>query len=101
MILNNQDDMDTSSDKTEHIPTHTKLQKNINKITPDFNSLKLKNQSTRTGNHDEDDKSIVSSSSIESNKDKGDTFNKNSEGKIKDERRSLRIKQKQERLNKR
>ena len=54
-----------------------------------------------TDKHDEDDKSIVSSSSMESNKDKGGTFNKKSEGIIKDKRRSLGIKQKQERLNKR
>ena len=101
MILNNQDDMDTSSDKTEHIPTHTKLQKNITKITFDFNSFKLKIKCTMTDMHDEDDKSIVSSSSMESNKDKGGTFNKKSEGIIKDKRRSLGIKQKQERLNKR
>ena len=95
--------MDTFSNKTKHSPTRAKLQKNMTKITPDIEFIKLRNQCARTNKNCEDDKSTISSSSSskETSEGIGIEPNKNSEENIKNAGRSLRIKQKQEKLNKR
>ena len=93
--------MDTFSNKTKHSPTRAKLQKNMTKITPDIEFIKLRNQCARTNKNCEDDKSTISSSSKDTSKGIGTEPNKNPEETIKNARRSLRIKQKQEKLNKR
>ena len=101
VALDNQNDMDISSNKTKHIHSRAKLQKNIAKITPYIKSIKLRNQRARTNKNCEDDKSTISSLSKESSEEIGNIPTKNSEENIKNTRRCLRIKQKQEKLNKR
>ena len=63
--------------------------------------IKQRNQRARTNKNCEDDKSTISSSSKDTCKGIGTESNKNLEETIKNARRSLRIKQKQEKLNKR
>ena len=71
VTLDNKDDMDTSSDKTtKHSPARSKTQRNMAKITPDIKYIKQRNQHTRTNKNCEDDKSTISSSSKESNRNK-------------------------------
>ena len=97
VTLDNKDDMDTSSDKTtKHSPIRAKLQRNMAKITPDIESIKPRNQRARTNKNCEDDKSTISYSLKESNEGTGTGTNKNPEEIIKNARRNLRIKQKQE-----
>ena len=85
--------MDTFSNKTKHSPTRAKLQKNMTKITPDIEFIKLRNQCARTNKNCEDDKSTISSSSSskETSEGIGTKPNKKPEEIIKNARRSLRI----------
>ena len=98
----NKDDMDTSSDKTpKHSPARAKTRRNMAKITPDIDNVKTRIQRAKTDNHKEDDKSTISSSSKGTNKGIDTKTDKDPEEIIKSARRSLRIKQKQEKLKKR
>ena len=68
------------------------------KITPEIKSVKQRIQRTRTDNNNEDDKLTISSSSKETNNGIDTKTDKDPEEIIKSARRSLRIKQKQEKL---
>ena len=97
----NKDDMDTSSDKTpKHSPARAKTRRNMAKITPETDNIKQRIQRARTDNNKEDDKSTISSSSKETNNVIDTKIDKDPEEIIKSARRSLRIKQKQEKLKK-
>ena len=92
--------MDTSSNKTtKHSPARAKTGRNMAKITPDIECIKQRNQCIRTNKNCEDDKLTISSSSKDTSKGIGTEPNKNPEETIKNA--SLRIKQKQGKLNKR